>query len=91
MTSRQLVQLCRGGIRGQWRREGNSRSRCAGAAGPPPPASQPDQPRLAAEAEAIAQHAAAMALPEDLDAQIRALLDEEPALSWDQALVRLIG
>jgi hypothetical protein len=37
------------------------------------------------------RQAAAMAFPEDLDGQVRALLDKESALSWEQALVRLPG
>jgi hypothetical protein len=35
--------------------------------------------------------AAAMALPEDLEAQVRALLEGEPEVSWDQARVLIIG
>jgi hypothetical protein len=49
------------------------------------------QQSLASKAKAIERRAATMALPEDLDAKIRALLRAEPELSWDQALVRIIG
>jgi hypothetical protein len=47
--------------------------------------------RLAAIADEIAQEAAATALHGDLEAQVRALLDEQPELSWDQALAQIIG
>jgi hypothetical protein len=45
---------------------------------------------IAKHAEAIAARAAAAELPADLVAQVERLLKEEPALSWDQALVRLV-
>src|SRR5215472_14887890 len=47
--------------------------------------------RLAEQADEIAEQAAAMALPDDLAAQVRELLDKQPELSWDQALAQLIG
>ena len=45
---------------------------------------------IAANAEVIAQRAAAMKLPRDLAKQVPELLKREPTLSWDQALARLI-
>jgi hypothetical protein len=45
---------------------------------------------LAQHAEAIAAEAAATELPADLAAKVAALLKDEPALSWDQALARLV-
>ena len=47
--------------------------------------------RLAEQVDEIAQQAAATALPEDLAAQIRELLDKHRELSWDQALAQLLG
>jgi hypothetical protein len=46
---------------------------------------------IATHAEAITQRAAAMELPPDLGARVAALLEAEPALSWDQAVAKLVG
>jgi len=45
---------------------------------------------IAQHAEEIAQRAAATELPADLVPQVYKLLKQEPALSWDQALARLV-
>jgi hypothetical protein len=45
---------------------------------------------IAAHAEEIARRAAAAELPADLVARVIEQLQREPALSWDQALVRLV-
>jgi hypothetical protein len=45
---------------------------------------------IAAHAEVIARRAAATELPDNLATQVAELLQLEPALSWDQALARLI-
>jgi hypothetical protein len=46
---------------------------------------------LIKKAKKIEKQAATRPLPADLAEQVRTLLEAEPALSWDQALVRLIG
>lgn len=46
--------------------------------------------RLSLIADDIAREADAMPLPDDLEQQVRQLLDDHPELSWDQALARLI-
>jgi len=45
---------------------------------------------LEAAAAEIAQRAAEVELPEDLEDQIQALLVEQPALAWDQALAQIV-
>jgi hypothetical protein len=45
---------------------------------------------IAGHAEEIARRAAATELPADLTARVIELLQREPALSWDQALARLV-
>jgi hypothetical protein len=45
---------------------------------------------LNAAAAEIAQRAASVELPEDLEDQIQALLAKQPAMAWDEALAQIV-